>query len=199
MPLSIIKDMVEASIISEYQTTHNTSHRPTICDNTLHSYALQLIADSVFNIHVDKMPYKTESKSSAEWSFRSSIAYALCVSATHFLPKVSPSKFHVKKSEVPEDCPEIWDLVEEARMSMIGQNNKSKKVKCIPVLPHLVTSTDEVTLFATSQKVNNAEKIHVTTRPTKCKNPTVSSSSGNNYTTKSHSDSHCHGVCILNQ
>lgn len=67
----------------------------------------------------------------------------------------------------------------------------------IPVLLNLITSTDEVNIFAMSQKVNKAEKLHVTAKPTTVKNPSVNSGSQNYYTTHSHGDSHCQGGSIV--
>ena len=110
------------------------------------------MADGVFNIHIGKMPYKTQNHSTAEWSKRSVISYTLAVDATHFIPNIQSTPYHVKKSEIDETSRELWELVEECYSSMVGRNERMKKIKVVPVLPNLVTSSDEVTLFATSQK-----------------------------------------------
>ena len=72
-----------------------------------------------------------------------------------------------------------------------------KKTSVIPVLPNLVTSTDETTLFVTSGIINEQEKIHITCKPTTVKNENVSSSVRSTYSTNLAGDSHCRGLRIV--
>ena len=70
------------------------------------NYASHIMADGVFNIHIGKMPYKTQNHSTAEWSKRSVISYNLAVAATHFFD-VEPSPYHMKKSKIDESSREL--------------------------------------------------------------------------------------------
>ena len=67
----------------------------------------------------------------------------------------------------------------------------------IPVLPHLVTSTDEVTVFATPNKIHGSDSYYLVAKPTVTKNENADSSNRNNYKTKIFGDSHCRGVRIV--
>ena len=83
----------------------------------------------------------------AEWSIRSTIAYLICVAVTHFLPGIEPSPYHPKRTDISEDGMLMLELAEYQYNKMI--NNTDKPIKLIPVLPNLISSTDEVTIFAT--------------------------------------------------
>ena len=85
---------------------------PSISKNVLYSYPTCIISQNVFNIHTS-IPTKTETRSTAEWSYRSTISFAMCVAATHFLPDVSPSPFHCRKKDLCDKSKELWNLVEE--------------------------------------------------------------------------------------
>ena len=157
----------------------------------LHSYATRILSQNVFNIH-GKIPTKTETRSTAEWSHRSTISFAMSVAVTHFLPNVTPTVFHRRKKDLCDKSKELWDMV-EIEYSKIYR----KPTTVIPVLPNLITSTDETTMFVTSGVINNQEKIHITNKPTVVKNENVSSGCRNNYTTNLSGDSHCRGLRIV--
>ena len=65
------------------------------------------------------------------------------------------------------------------------------------MLPSLVTSTDEKTIFVTSGIIKDDEKIHITAKPKCIKNKSVSSGARNNYKTEMTGDSHCRGLRII--
>ena len=67
-------------------------------------------------------------------------------------------------------------------------------VKCIPVLPHMITTTNETTIFATDGIINPKEKIYLTARPTKAKNEYVDSGKRNDYSPDTAGDAHCCGI-----
>ena len=66
-----------------------------------------------------------------------------------------------------------------------------------PVLPNLVTSTDEVTVFATSTIINGKDSLYIVTKPSKLKNELCDSSTRNNYKKNMSGDAHLRGVCIV--
>ena len=194
IPCSKIRTMVEKRIIYEYQIKNKHNKIPVIHKDTLNDYTNKILAQDVFNINVGKIPYKTESRAAAEWSFRSAISYMCVVAVTHFLPNIEPSDYHQRKSEIPEESLVLWNLVETCYTKMMNLN---KKVKVIPILPNLITSTDECTLFACPGKINKCEKIHVVAKPTRVKHAVVTSGSRNHYSTTPNGDAHCRGVRIV--
>ena len=116
-----------------------------------------------------------------------------CVLQLHiFHQKYLHRLFIAVKKDLCDNSRELWDLVENEYSKMY-----KKCVSIIPVLPNLITSTDETTLFVTSGVINEQEKIHVTCKPTVVKNENVSSSSRNNYSTSLFGDSHCRGLRIV--
>ena len=68
--------------------------------------------------------------------------------------------------------------------------------KLILVLPHLVTSTDETTLFITNMIIKNKEVWYLYTKQSIADNCVPDSSKRDNYTTAMSGDAHCHGLCI---
>ena len=152
---SKLKKIVKSRIIFEMQLKRKDNFIPKISDGTLNDYASRIMSQNIFNINVGKIPYKTETRSTAEWSFRSTISFALVNAITHFLPDTEPSDYHRRKSEIPAESLVLWDLVESCYSRLFGSSTgSSRKVKCIPVLPNLVTSTDELTIFACPGKIS---------------------------------------------
>ena len=196
MPLDKIRKIIKARILFEHKARANRSCCiPVIHESTLYTYASMVLAQDIFNIHHGEMPYKTESRSAAEWSFRSTIAYALAVASTHFIPCDQPSHYAKKMKDLPKESRELWQLVEECLSDIHSNGSDVKsKVKVSPVLPNLITSTDEMTIFATATKVGKAQKVHVVAKPTSIKTEGISSANRNNYTTTSVNNSHLRGV-----
>ena len=67
IPFSQVKNLVKERIIFEYKKTDN-NHIPSIHHDTLHDYVSKIVAQNIFNINVGKIPYKTKSRSTAEWT-----------------------------------------------------------------------------------------------------------------------------------
>lgn len=193
MPISKIRLLVKQRIHNEWKkiNSHHNKTLPSVSKKLLHQYAMRIVSQNVFNVHAT-INNKTETRATAEWSFRSTISFALCVAATHFLPEVLPSPFHRRKRDLCDKSKELWDMVEIEYSKMF-----KKKVNVVPVLPNLVTSTDETTLFVTSGIINEEEKLYITCKPTMEKNESVSSSSRNDYSTTLTGDSHCRGLRIV--
>ena len=98
MPISKIKTLVKQRIHSEWKKLNKSNNKtsPSVSMNVLHSYATRIISQNVFNVHAT-ISTKTETRSTAEWSYRSVISFAMCVAVTHFSPEVSASPFHRRK------------------------------------------------------------------------------------------------------
>ena len=191
MPISRVRALVKQRIYKDWKNNGNDITIPKLSMGVLHSYATRILSQNVFNIH-GKIPTKTETRSTAEWSHRSTISFAMSVAVTHFLPNVTPTVFHRRKKDLCDKSKELWDMV-EIEYSKIYR----KPTTVIPVLPNLITSTDKTTMFVTSGVINNQEKIHITNKPTVVKNENVSSGCRNNYTTNLSGDSHCRGLRIV--
>ena len=113
---------------------------------------------------------------------------------THFLPFVEPTIYHRKKSEICDNGIELWSNVERLYSRIF---NSPKPVPVTPVLPHLITSTDETTIFCTPTKIFDKERVYVVARPTKVKNEALDSGKVNNYSTDAIGDAHCRGVRLV--
>ena len=75
--------------------------------------------------------------------------------------------------------------------------NNNDVVPCVPVLPNLITSTDETTVFATPSKIFDKERVYLVARPTAVKNERIDSGKCNHYSTDDSGDAHCRGVRIV--
>ena len=190
-----IQDAIQSEIKKRWSENsderYRFSHVPT---STMNRYVHKIMSNPKFNIQT-AVSNKTESRSAAEWSVRSTISYALVVLASHFV-RAEPSPYHPKMNSLDPEISAVWELVEET-------NNKSLSIdpiditikKLIPVLPQLVTSTDETTLFITSHIINNKEVWFLFAKA--CENSTVlDSSKRDNYSTTMSGDAHCRGLRI---
>ena len=154
------------------------------------------MCQKVFNIY-NSILRKTESRATAEWSYRSTICFAMANAVSHFLPNVKPSEYHRKKKEVEEDGRELWDFVEREHYKIINKTSEEGTVPCIPILPNLITSTGETTIHATPSKIFDQKRIYLVACPTAVKNENVDSGKCNNYSTEESGDSHTRGVRIV--
>ena len=192
---SEIRNEVSDKIRNVFQTKKQSHLLPhTIPLHTLNVYVSIIKAQDVFNIY-GAVGNKTESRAVAEWSLRSTIAYTMVVAVNHFIPNVTRTVFHPKKKDLCSQSVEMWDFVETAYNKMLG--NENKKEELMPVLPNMVTTTDEVTIFATSTLINHKEKLYIVAKPEELKNEMVSSGSRNHYKQKTCGDAHCRGVRIV--
>ena len=89
----------------------------------------------------------------------------------------------------------MWTLVEKEYNKMIG--NEQSDLKLYPILPNLITSTNKVTVFATSSIIHGKESYYLVLKPDYVKNEAVDSSTRNNYKKCPTGDAHCRGVRIV--
>ena len=64
---------------------------------------------------------------------------------------------------------------------MHNVNGKTSNIKLVPILPNLITSTDEMSFFASNQPVNGKERLFITAKPKLVKGEVISSGRRNNY------------------
>ena len=88
----------------------------------------------------------------------------MTVAASHFLPDITPLPFHRRRQDICQKSKELLELVEIEYSKMYR-----KDVRVVPVLPNLVTSTDETTVFVTSGVIKDYERVHITAKPTSVK------------------------------
>ena len=190
-----IKERLKSYIQQVYAKKKKLDKLPAnICDHTLNSFVSTVKAQCIFNLY-DNVSNKTESRRAAEWSLRSTLAYSTIVTCTHFISLTSPSKYHVKKTDLNEEACQLWNLAESCYNTMIGKDGA--KVSLYPILPNLITTTDEVTIFATVGNVHTKESFYLVSRPEEIKNEACNSGARNCYTTKQVGDSHFRGVRIV--
>lgn len=122
-----------------------------ILNSNLNHFVNTIKAQCIFNVY-GTVANKTESRMVAEWSLRSTLAYGMIVASNHFIPNIEPTIYHPKKKDFNPDAIELWDIVENSYNKLIS-STPSNKVNLYPVLPHLVTTTDEVTIFAMVMRI----------------------------------------------
>ena len=88
----------------------------------------------------------------------------MIVGTTHFFPDVERTRFHPKKKDLNHRSLEMWNLVEDSYNKMLGTSEGKKEL--LPVLPNMLTTSDEVTIFATTSMVNNKESLYIAAKPT---------------------------------
>ena len=190
-----IQEAIEKEIKKVWSVHREERYRYThVPTSTMNRYVHMIMSNPVFNIQ-SVVSNKTESRSAAEWSIRSTISYLMVVLATHFV-RAEPSAFHPKMNSLDPEILAAWELVEEVNgksLSIHSINNSIEKL--IPVLPQLVTSTDETTLFITSQIINNKEVWFLYAKAVGSNN-VLDSSKRDNYSTKMSGDAHCRGLRI---
>ena len=192
---SELRNEIEEAIISSFKKRNDLVLLPSsFPEHTLNTYVSMIKSQDIFNIY-GSVSNKTESRSIAEWSIRSTLSYTMIVGTTHFFPDVERTRFHPKKKDLNHRSLEMWNLVEDSYNKMLGISEGKKEL--LPVLPNMLTTTDEVTIFATTSMVNNKESLYIVAKPTELKNECSSSSSRNIYKQRASGDAHCRGVRIV--
>ena len=103
----------------------------------------------------------------------------MTVLTTHYLPDITPSEFHPKKKDMSKEAIDTLTVVETQYNRMLG--NPSKKSTLTPVLPNLVTSTDEVTIFASQSQIQSKDSFYLVSKPMSNMNKLSSIGSRNDY------------------
>ena len=189
-----LKNELSVSIISEREkATGNKYTHDVVPETTLRRYVNEVITEIDFNIF-GSVSNKTESRSVAEFSIRSTISFLLVLLTSHFIRAV-PTKFHKPKKEMEKN--ETWQLVHKLNSKILGVTDSLSVLdQFIHVLPHLITSTDECSLFITTQIINNKLAWYFSTRPKVENSPTEDSNKRDLFTNTLSGDAHMRGVRI---
>ena len=154
--------------------------------NTLHRVANKVRANDKFSIFKN-VANKNETRYAAENSERSTIAYAMAVAASHFFKAPFKKEYHTPYEAMTEGSKQMFNLVKSQYKS---------DESLVHVLPQLVTTTDELTVFATVGKINAKEDYYISIKPEPgTKLPP--SNTRSTYTTDKQGDRHCRGVRVV--
>lgn len=85
----------------------------------------------------------------------------------HFIPNAKKTVYHPKKRDLSKALLMLWEMAERAYNKMIV--NPSKKEVLTPILSNLVTTTDEVTIFASSTTINKKDHFYLEAKPEEVK------------------------------
>ena len=159
---------------------------PKLNYNTIYRIANKVRASDKFSIF-QNVSNKTDTRYAAENSQRSTIAYSLAVAVAHFVKAPFQKNFHTPYNEMTNGSKLMYDLV---------KSQHSPDTSLVNVIPQLVTTTDELTVFATVGRVANKEDYYITVKPEKGTR-LPSSETRSTYTTTPQGDLHCRGVRIV--
>ena len=101
--------------------------------------------------------YKKHTRYISEHSCRSSIAYSVAVATTHWFRGTPIADLHADCDKLGEDAKICYDIVKQLH------DNKD----IIHVLPGLLTSSDDTTIFVTTKRIDNDQHWFLTLKP-KC-------------------------------
>ena len=133
-----------------------------------------------FNI-MNTVSNKTQSRSAAEFSIRSAIAYMMVVLSSHFI-NAPPSPYHSKHDDITKTP--VYKLISKLNKEVLGANLIEKDILALTyILPNLITSTDECTLFISSQQINNKISWYFCVRPSLSNSPSKDSNRRDCFTT----------------
>jgi hypothetical protein len=180
----IIRNMHVKKCVEE-QNMQETDVKP-LSANTIYRLANKVRASDKFNIF-SKVSNKNETRYAAENSERSTIQYTMVVAASHFFPGTLDRNIHVPYERMTENSKLMYDLV---------KSQHPEGTSLVHVLPELVTTTDEITVFATIGKINDSEGYYVTIKPEKGTR-LPQSNTRSVYTTTPQGNRHCQGIRIV--
>ena len=167
--------------------------KDTVPATSMNRIVNRVMALEEFNIF-NSVSNKTESRAAAEFSVRSTVSYMLVVVTTHFI-NAKPSIFHSKHKELTKSP--LYLLLDQLNRKALGVKLCTASIQHLTyVLPNLITSTDEYSLFISSQKIMNKIAWYFSTRPTLTNTPNIDSNRRDHYTTDLHGDAHLRGIRI---
>ena len=136
----------------ELYTKHTYPHKE-IPSSTMKRYIGAVTAEEDLNIHTC-VSNKSESRSIAEYSIRSTITYLMVVLTTHLF-RAEPHPFSMPMKTLENDP--LYSLIKELNDKVLGADKlTSKDDKPLPLthaLSNLLTTTDECSMFITAEEV----------------------------------------------
>ena len=180
----------------ERETSHTYPHK-TIPTTTMKRYINTVTAEEELNIF-KSVGNKSESRCTAEYSIRSTIAYLMVVLTTHFFRAV-PHEYSMSTKDLEKNP--VFNLVKKLNDKALGMDQLSEKENTSLPLTHalsqMITTTDECSMFITSEEVKKKEVFYISIRPHRNMIPTVDSSRRNNFTTNRVGDLHMRDIRVV--
>ena len=187
------KTLSEKIIKDREKSTGDKYKHDLVPESTLRHYVNEVISLYDFNMF-NSVSNKTESRSVTEFSIRSTVSFLLVVLTNHFVRGI-PTLFHKPKKEMEKS--KVWKSVNRLNKKNLGiSESMNIAEQFIHVLPHLITSTDECSIFITTQIINKKIAWHFSLRPSKDNCPTEDSSKRDVFTNHLNGDAHLRGVRI---
>ena len=184
-------------IRKEFENNNNKEYSSEVVpETTMRKYVNKIQSIPELNI-MQSVSNKTESRAAAEFSIRSTICYLLVVLTTHFI-RAKPTKYHRQHKDLMSNP--VYSLIRKLNCATLGINqtlDDSNNViveELIPVLPRLITSTDECTIFVSNKVISNKDEWYITSRPQADNLPTIDSSKRDIFCTEMSGDKHHRGV-----
>ena len=187
---------LNALIRKEYEAKTGKQYTSEVIpEATMRKYINKVQSIPEFNV-MENVSNKTESRAAAEFSIRSTICYLLVVLCTHFV-RAKPTKYHCQQKDLMSNP--VYCLVRKLNSETIGINDEldvDNEIveEFIPVLPRLVTSTDECTIFVSNKTINDKDNWYITSRPKASHLPSIDSSKRDIFCTDMSGDKHHRGV-----
>ena len=194
MSKTALSNKINYLIKKEWEEMYGEKYKGQVVpEATLRKYVDSVYGLEKFNTY-STVSNKTESRMAAEFSIRSTLSYMMVVLSTHYI-NAEPSRYHVPQSILDEDP--IYKIIKQCNQEALGVNEFNDiPYHLTHVLNHLVTSTDECTLFISSEIINNKEVWYFTSRPSVDNKPFISSSKRDVFTDKLSGDKHHRGLHI---
>ena len=164
-----------------------------ISPQTVTRYAKNMMAIRDLN-NFEYVSNKTSSRAVSEMSVRSTIAYLLVVATTHFV-NAPPSKHHTAHKHITKHP--LYMLLNKLNKEVLGSKYTDEEIESLTyILPNLITSTDECSLFITNKIINSKIKWYFSARPNHSIKPNIDSGRRDIYTTNQIGDAHLRGIRI---
>ena len=195
MSKTALRDKLDTLIREEWRKQNGTDYPSEyIPESTLRKYINDVHTLQAFNSHTS-VSNKTESRFASEFSIRSTISFMLVVLSTHYI-NAQPTKYHRPTSMLEKDP--IYMLIKKLNKEVLGITDLCGKDYFLThVLPSLITSTDECTVFISSKIINGKELWYFTCCPNNSNKPHVDSNKRDNFTTDLTGDAHHRGLRIV--
>ena len=134
---------------------------PSVGKSTFYNYTNMIMTQIVLNI-LHSITRKIKSCHATMWQLCITIDYNMIVAMSDFLPFVKPTEYHRNKKELSDNGVKAWKVVDDAYNKTCNKKDDAKtkeKIDSAPILPNLISSTDETVIFATPNKIHSKENF----------------------------------------
>ena len=123
---------------------------PSVCDRTVRNYKALAASANRASIK-NKVQQKTDSRHTAENSIMSTVSFLMVVAITHLFVGEKNSRYHKYREEPSQGAKMLTRLVSKC----------NRYAPVYPILPGLIFSTDDSTLFVFKGKAKTAESWYL--------------------------------------